>query len=65
MANAVGDAAEPDCSEGDSAGTGARTGAGTGIKMRGDADGPERVESKVVNIITPDKTNKTPILVSY
>ena len=51
----MGDAG-PRCSEADGAGTCAGT--------IGDADGPEGVEGKV-DIITPDKTNKTPILVSY
>ncbi len=56
----MGDAAGPGCSTGDGAGTGF----GMGARARGDADGPETVEGKV-DIITPDKTNKTLILVSY
>ena len=55
-ASAIDDAAGPGCSEGD--------GAKTGAKIMGDTDGPEGAEGKV-NITTPDKTNKTPILVSY
>ena len=35
-----------------------------GTRMMGDADGPEGAKGKA-DIITPDKTNKTPILVSY
>ena len=50
------DTSGPSCSEGDSARTGART--------MGDAEGPEGTESKI-DIITLDKTNKTPMLVSY
>ncbi len=57
MASAVGDAAGPGCSAADGAGTGTRT----GIRARGDVDGPEAAEGKV-DITTPDKT---PIVVSY
>ncbi len=60
MANAVGDATRPGCRTGD----GARTGAETSARARGDMDRPEVAEGKV-DITTPDKTNKTPILVSY
>ncbi len=60
IASAMGDAARPSCSEGNGAGTGARTSA----KTRRDVDGPEKVVSKV-DITTSDKTNKTLILVSY
>ncbi len=56
MTTAVDDAAGPDCGAGDSA----RTGAGTGAEARGDADGPEAAEGKV-DITT---TDKTPIMVS-
>ena len=52
----MGGAARPGYSEGD--------GVGTDTGSMGDADGLEGVESKV-DIITPDMTNKTPILVSY
>lgn len=44
--------------------TGARTSAGIGARTIDDADGSKGVESKV-DIILPDKTNKTLILVSY
>ncbi len=57
MASVVGDTAGPGYSTGDSAGTGARMGAG----VRGDADGPEVAEGKV-DITTPDKIS---IMVSY
>ncbi len=60
MANAVGDAVGPGYSTNDSA----WIGAGTGAEIRGDADGPERAESKI-DIIMLDKTNKIPILISY
>ena len=36
----------------------------TNARIIGDADGPEEAENKV-DIIMSDKTNKTPILVSY
>ena len=52
----MGDTAGPGCSEGE--------GAKTGTKTMDDTDGLEGVEGKV-GIIMPDKTNKTPILVSY
>ncbi len=64
MASAVGDVVGPGCSAGNGAGTGAGTGAGMGAGARGDADGPEGAVGKV-DITTPDKTNNTPILVSY
>ena len=54
--SAMGDAAGPSYSEGDNAKTIART--------MDNADGLERAEDKI-DITTPDKTNKTPILVSY
>ncbi len=60
MASAVGDVAGSGCSEGESA----RTGAGTGARTSSDADGPEGAKGKV-DITIPNKTNKTPILVSY
>ncbi len=56
----MGDTARP----GYSAGDGAETGVGTDAGARGDADGPEGVIGKV-DITTPDKTNKTPILIGY
>lgn len=65
MASVVDDAAEPGCNERGDAGTGTRTGVGTSARMKGDTDGPEVVEGKIVDITTPDKTNKIPILVSY
>ena len=49
----MGVAAEPGCSN-------ARDSAMT----MGDADGPKRAEG-MVDITTPDKTNKTPILLNY
>ena len=52
----MGDAAGPGYSEGN--------GVGTGVKTMGDTDGSKGAKSKV-DITTPDKTNKTPILVSY
>ena len=52
----MGDTAGPGCSE--------RDGAKTGIRIMGDVNGPEEAKSKV-DIIMPDKTHKTPILVSY
>ncbi len=56
MASAVGDAAGPGCSAGDSA--------GIDTEVRGDANESEVAEGKV-DITTPDKTNKICILVSY
>lgn len=53
MANAMGDAVGPSYSTND----GVWTGAGTVTEIRGDADGPEGLESKI-DIIMPDKTNK-------
>lgn len=50
------DAAGPGFSKGDSAGTSAGT--------RGDADEIEEAKGEI-NITMPDKTHKTPILVSY
>ena len=50
------DGARPNCSEGDNARIGAR--------MMGVADKSEKAESKI-DIITPDKTNNTPLLISY
>lgn len=61
MARIMGDAARPCCNEGNSAGTGA----GIGAVIRGDANRPEKAEDKVIDITRLDKTNKTPILVSY
>ena len=52
----MGDTAGPGCSKGD----GAETGAG----MISNVDGPKGVEGKI-DITISDKTNKTPILISY
>ena len=52
----MGDTFRPDCSDGDSTQIGTWT--------MDDADGPKRVEGKV-DITTPNKPNKTPILISY
>ena len=52
----MGDVAGPSYNE--------RDGARTGAETMDDADGPKGAEGKI-DIITPDKTNKTPILVSY
>ena len=52
----MGNANGPDYSEGNNARTSAKT--------MGDADGPEEVEGKI-DITILDKTNMTPVLVSY
>lgn len=61
MASIVDNTTRPGCSERE----GARPSAGTGVGIRGDADGPKETESKVIDITTLDKANKTPILVCY
>lgn len=64
MANAIGDTTEPGRSEGDGTRTGAQIDVKTGARTKDDADEPEGVKSKI-DITTPNKTNKTPILISY
>lgn len=54
--NTVSDAVELGCSKAKNA----RTGFGT----TNNTDGPKRPKNKI-DITTPNKTNKTPILVSY
>lgn len=64
----IGDIARPSYSKRDSTrtctGTGAGTGAGTGFRIIGNANKSEGAKSKV-DISTPNKTNKIPILISY
>ncbi len=60
MASAMGNAAGPGYSKRDGTGTSARTSART----IDDADGSEGAEGKI-DITLSDKTNKTPILISY
>lgn len=64
MANTVSDVVRLSCSEGDGAETSARTGVRISARMRDDADRSEEMEGKI-DITILDKTNKTPILVSY
>ncbi len=68
MTSAVGNAAGQGYSEGDgiriSTGTGAETSARMDVGMRDDLDGLKGAKSKV-DIITPDKTNKISIPISY
>ncbi len=64
MTSTVGDVAGPVCNAGDGTGIDTETNAETGAGVRGDVDGPERVEGKL-DITTSSKTNKTPILMSY
>lgn len=65
MISAMSDVAGPGSSKRDGARTSAGIDAGTGTGTKDDIDGPKEVKSKVVDITTPNKTNKTPILVSY
>ncbi len=68
MVSIMSNAAWPSCNEGNGAGIGtgigARTGTGTGVRTKDDTEGLEGMEDKV-DIITSNKTNKSPILVSY
>ncbi len=68
MASIVSNTVWPDYNERNGAGIGtgigARTGTGTGVGTKGDTEGLEGMEDKV-DITIADKTNKSPILVSY
>lgn len=64
MASAIGDVARLGCNEGKNAETDVKMDVGTGIEIKSDANGPERVEDKI-DIIMSDKINKIPILINY
>lgn len=65
IASTIGDTARPCCNEGNGAKTGAGTSARMGAGIKGDTDRLEGAESKVIDIIISDKTNKTLIQVNY
>ncbi len=60
MAGVVADVAKSGCNEEDGIGMSV----GTGTRTRGNTNRLEGLESKI-DITTPDKTNKTPILIIY